>query len=103
MGVGTDIQGGDVMRTTAPIDITRNGYRYVRLPILEGYDELLIDQRIQFGAPCIRGTRMPAESVAMHHKAGDSVKVILSMFPTLTEAQVRACLDYVNVPVKAPQ
>jgi len=89
------------MRTTAPVHITRNGYRYVRLPFREGYNELLIDQRIQFGAPCIRGTRMPAESVAMHHRAGDSVKVILSMFPTLTEKQVQACLDYVNAPLKA--
>jgi len=88
------------MRTTAPIDIIRNGYRYVRLPILEGYDELLIDQRIQFGAPCIRGTRIPAESVACHYKAGDSVAMIVIGYG-VTEKQVQACLDYVNAPVKA--
>ena len=87
------------MRTTAPVEITRNGYTYVRLPMQEGYDELLIDQRIQCGEPCIRGTRIPADSIAAYYEAGDSIPKITWMFG-ITKAQVQACIDYVNAPLK---
>ena len=85
------------MRTTAPVRIRRNGYEYVRLP---DSDLLLIDQEIQFGFPCIRGTRILAESVARHNNAGDNVAMIVIGYG-VTEKQVQACLDYVNAPVKA--
>ena len=88
------------MRTTAPVRIFRNGYEYVRLPSPEGYDAIVIDQRIQFGYPCIRGTRIPAESVAMHYAGGDSVPIIARTYGGLTEAEVQACIDYVNAPLK---
>ena len=88
------------MRTTAPINITRNGYTYVRLPFGAGYNGLLIDQRIQFGAPCIRGTRIPAETIAGMHQSGESVNTLTKMYG-LRREQVQACIDYVNVPVKA--
>ncbi|MBW2560528.1 MAG: DUF433 domain-containing protein [Deltaproteobacteria bacterium] len=90
------------MRTTAPVDMVRNGYRYVRLPMWVGYDELLIDQRVQFGEPCVRGTRIPAVSIATFHAAGDSILSIARML-NITEAQVQACLDYVNAPVKCSE
>ena len=99
--VASEGKEGGGMRTTAPVRIRRNGYEYVRLPSeKEGYYRLLIDQQIQFGLPCIRGTRIPAESIAAHHRAGDSVLTLARLFD-IAQGQVQACVDYVNAPVKA--
>lgn len=76
--------------------MVRKGYTYVRLPFGKlGYDELLIDQRIQAGDVCIRGTRIPARSVWSFHKAGDSKKMLMESYH-ITSKQFDACIEYMD-------
>lgn len=84
------------MRTTAPISITRHGYTYVRLPEPRGDDGLTIDPNRMGGEPCIRNTRIPAATIAGYYN-GKGIDYICTGWG-LTEAQVRACLEYVNAP-----
>lgn len=74
----------------------RKGYTYVRLPYKAGYNELLADQKIQAGEPCIRGTRIPASSLYGYYKAGDNIKTIHTNFPYVTIKQIKAAIDYVD-------
>lgn len=37
------------------------------------YDDVLLDPQIQYGEPCVEGTRIPTEVLYSFHKAGDSV------------------------------
>lgn len=84
------------MRTTAPVSIMRRGYTYVRLPEPLGDNGLTIDPNRMSGEPCIRGTRIPARTIAGYY-SGTNMKYICDGWG-ITEVQVRACLDYVNAP-----
>jgi len=88
------------MRTTAPISIIRNGWEYVRLPLNDG-GIIEINQDVQWGCPVIRDTRIPAESIAGKHEAGDSIEVLCNLY-FITEEQAKACINYVNAPLKGP-
>lgn len=44
----------------------------------------------------MKGTRIPARVVLSHLAAGDSAEQILKGFPVLTEADIRACLEYAS-------
>ena len=61
-------------------------------------DELLqritIDPEIFGGKPIVRGRRLAVEHVLGMLAAGDSLETILSGYPWLVEADVRACLAY---------
>ncbi len=46
------------------------------------------------GRPVVRGTRIAVESVLGMLAAGDSIDEVLLAYPTLTRAQVLACLDH---------
>ena len=81
------------MRTTAPVDMVRRGYIYVRLP---GSPLIEINQSVQGGVPVIRGTRIPASTIAGYYN-GENTDYICKGWG-LTEAQVKACLEYVNAP-----
>ena len=83
------------MKKYPPIMMMRKGNYYVRLPYNAGYDELLSDQRIQFGAPCIRGTRIPVTSIYGQFKGGDSLKYIAKSY-RITEKQAQAAIDFVE-------
>ena len=48
------------------------------------------------GEPCIKGTRIPVRIVLSHLAAGDTVEDILRDFPSITEADIRACLEYAS-------
>lgn len=90
------------MRTTAPVSITYKGYVYVRLPnskVGGGNGLIEVNQDVQFGEPVIRGTRIPASTIAEMHSCGDSVKTLCSSY-NITVDQVQACVDYINVPVQ---
>lgn len=61
-------------------------------------DELLqritIDPEIFGGKPIVRGRRLAVEHVLGMLAAGDSLETILSGYPWLEEADVRACLAF---------
>lgn len=46
------------------------------------------------GRPVVRGTRIAVESVLGMLASGDSTEEVLAAFPTLSRAQVLACLDH---------
>ena len=46
------------------------------------------------GRPVVRGTRIAVQTVLEFLAAGDSVEAVLDEYPTLTRADVQACLDY---------
>ena len=58
---------------------------------LEKARKLIVsDNEILGGAPCIKGTRIPAHDVADMLAAGDDVDAILAAYPALRAAQVDA-------------
>ena len=59
-------------------------------------DRIVSDMNICGGEPCIKGTRIPVRIILSHLAAGDGIQEILSDFPNLTEADIRASLEYAS-------
>jgi uncharacterized protein (DUF433 family) len=57
------------------------------------YDDVLIDPEIQFGAPCLAGTRVETETLWTFHQGGDSAESLAAMYG-LDIAQVEAALGW---------
>jgi len=57
-------------------------------------DEIEVHPDVCNGRPVVRGTRIAVESLLGMLAAGDSVDEVLLAYPTLTRAQVLACLDH---------
>ena len=75
------------------IEFTRKGYQYVRLP--KSSSGITISPDIQFGQPCIKGTRIPCTSIYSYFKGGDKIEYLVKSF-NITPEQVQACIDYVE-------
>lgn len=56
-------------------------------------DRVLIDPAIQFGAPCIEGTRIQTEVVWEMHRAGDSCEFLATMYGVTLE-RIRAAVAW---------
>ena len=59
-------------------------------------ERIISDVNICGGEPCVKGTRIPVRVVLSHLAAGDTVEQILRNFPNLSEADIRACLEYAS-------
>ena len=46
----------------------------------EPHSNVMMDPRIQLGAPCVTGTRIPTETLWAYNQAGDSVKTLASLY-----------------------
>jgi uncharacterized protein (DUF433 family) len=57
-------------------------------------ERIVIDPEICNGRPVVRGTRITAQTVLEFLAAGDSAAEVLEEYPTLTRAEVQACLNY---------
>ena len=57
-------------------------------------ERIVIDPEICNGRPVVRVTRITAQTVLELLGAGDSVEDVLDEYPTLTRADVQACLNY---------
>ena len=57
-------------------------------------DRIVIDPRICFGKPCIKGTRIWVSLVLDMLAAGTSEAEILADYPQLRAEDIRACLAY---------
>ncbi len=55
---------------------------------------ITIDPNIAFGKPCIRGTRVWVSLIVDNLAAGVSEDEIMSAYPTLKEADIRAAMAY---------
>ena len=85
----------------ARVSFMRKGYTYVRLPepTPDKLCQLEINPSVQGGEPCVRGTRIPAHTIAGYYN-GTNMDYICQGWG-ITEAQVQACLDYINAPEQA--
>lgn len=61
-------------------------------------ERIVINPEICNGRPVVRGTRITAQTVLEFLAVGDSVEDVLEEYPTLTRADVQACLDYAVKP-----
>ena len=59
-------------------------------------DRIVSDVNTCGGEPCIKGTRIPVRIILSHLAAGDGIQEILSDFPNLTGADIRASLEYAS-------
>ena len=57
-------------------------------------DRIVFDPDVCNGRPVVRGTLITAQTVLEFLAAGDSVEDVLAEYPSLTRADVQACLDY---------
>jgi len=57
-------------------------------------DHISIDPEIRFGKPCVTGTRISVYDVLGWLANGMSHEQILSDYPELSEAAIRACLAF---------
>jgi len=59
-------------------------------------ERITVDPRILVGKPVVKGTRIAVEMVVDLLAAGWTHQQILDSYPTLSEADVRACLSYAS-------
>lgn len=58
-------------------------------------DRIALSPGIQFGKPCVAGTRIPVQSVLELVREGLSfVEIIRDYHPDLTPDDIRACIQY---------
>lgn len=59
-------------------------------------DRITVSSDVCNGRPVVRGTRITVQTVLEFLAAGDSVEDVLAEYPSLTCADVQACLDYAS-------
>ena len=59
-------------------------------------DRVTLHPDVCNGRPVIRGTRITVQTVLEFLAAGDSVEDVLEEYPSLTRADVQACLDFAS-------
>ncbi|HHE45970.1 MAG TPA: DUF433 domain-containing protein [Candidatus Moranbacteria bacterium] len=57
-------------------------------------NNIIVNPKIRFGKPCIRGTRIAVTDILNLLKAGYTIKEIPTQYPGITTADVRAALRY---------
>jgi len=63
-------------------------------------DRIVSDSTIMLGKPVIKGTRIPVYLILELLSAGYSFKRIVKAYPSLTEEDVKAAVDYAAQIVK---
>lgn len=53
-----------------------------------------IDPKVCHGQACITGTRIPVHQILRMLAHGDTIAELLAEYPSLTRADILACLDY---------
>jgi uncharacterized protein (DUF433 family) len=59
-------------------------------------ERISINPDICNGRPVVSGTRVAAQTVLEFLAAGDSIEDVLEEYPSLTRADVQACLGYAS-------
>jgi uncharacterized protein (DUF433 family) len=55
---------------------------------------ITIDPKVCHGQACIKGTRIPVYQILRMLAYGDTIEALLEEYPSLTRADILACLDY---------
>ena len=53
-----------------------------------------IDPKVCHGQACIKGTRIPVHQIVGMLANGDTIEDLLAEYPSITRADILACLDY---------
>jgi uncharacterized protein (DUF433 family) len=59
-------------------------------------ERISTDPDVCNGRPVVAGTRIAVQTVLEFLAAGDSMDEVLAEYPSLTRADVQACLDYAS-------
>jgi uncharacterized protein (DUF433 family) len=59
-------------------------------------ERISINPDVCNGRPVVLGTRIAVQTVLEFLAAGDSIQDVLEEYPSLTRADVQACLDYAS-------
>lgn len=70
------------------------------MPETEVLERISIDPKICFGKPCIKGHRIWVELILGFLAEGWTIEEVLTEFPQLEEADIRACIAYGALPLK---
>ncbi len=57
-------------------------------------DRITANPGVCHGQACIRGTRIPVHQIVRMLGNGDSVEELLEEYPSISRADIMACLDY---------
>jgi len=58
------------------------------------FERISIDPKVCHGQACVKGTRIPVHLVVRMLANGDSVADLLADYPSLSQEDVMACLEY---------
>jgi len=57
-------------------------------------ERITTDPNICHGQACVKGTRIPVHQIVRMLANGDAIEDLLREYPSLTQEDVFACLDY---------
>ncbi len=57
-------------------------------------DRISVDPQVCHGQACIKGTRIPVHQIVKMLANGDTIEDLLGAYPTVTRADILACLEY---------
>ena len=63
-------------------------------------DRIVMDPKILVGKPTVRGTRIPVELVLKRLSQDLDLGTLFESYPRLTEADVKACLEFAESSVR---
>ena len=67
-------------------------------------ERIVVDPKVHFGQPCVRGTRVPVYCVLELVQDGIAFQEIVDRYyPDLTVEDVKACVEYATALVKAEE
>ena len=58
------------------------------------FNRISIDPAVCHGQACVKGTRIPAHQIVGMLANGDTFESLLTAYPTITNDDIRACLEY---------
>lgn len=74
------------------------------LPDFDYMDKIIVDSQIHFGKPCLRGTRIPVQSILELLDEGLSfTEIIRDYYPDLKTEDIQACIRYAIALVAAEE
>jgi len=58
------------------------------------FERIPIDPNICHGQACVMGTRIPVHQIVRMLANGDTIEELLTEYPSLSQEDIMACLDY---------
>lgn len=69
----------------------------------KAHSRISIDPAVMVGKPCIKGTRITVELILRWLAGGRSFAELIEAYPHISEADIRAALEYAADNVGAPR